>query len=183
MAEWLSDPAVLMLTPAAHEAIQAIEVAVEPTLADDGELASLKDWGSKYVGAVARIAGIVHLSELGSERGPITPVSAETIQRAAAIGDYFKAAAIGAFLVMATDPGIADAVYLLGRIRHLGNDTVSERELHRACQSRFPKKDGLLAAIDRLVEHGYLIPQQTSQQNTKGRPASPTYKVHTAAKQ
>ena len=60
---------------------------------------------------------------------------------------------------------------------------VSERELHRACQSRFQKKAALIAAVDRLVDHGYLIPQQTSQQKTKGRPASPTYKVHAAAKE
>ena len=70
MAGWLGDPAVLMLTPPAHEAIYAIEAAVEPTLADDGELSNLKDWGSKYVGAVARIAGIIHLAEHGAEQGP-----------------------------------------------------------------------------------------------------------------
>ena len=79
--------------------------------------------------------------------------------RAADIGTYFKFAAIAAFQVMATDPGITDAIYLLGRIKTLGGDVVSERDMHRACQSRFPKKDALLAAIDRLVDHGYLLPQ------------------------
>ena len=69
MAGWLGDPAVLMLTPTAHEAIQAIEAAVEPTLADDGELATLKDWGSKYVGAVARIAGICTSPSTGPSTG------------------------------------------------------------------------------------------------------------------
>ena len=84
--------------------------------------------------------------------------------RAADIGTYFKFAAIAAFQVMATDPGITDAIYLLGRIKTLGGDVVSERDMHRACQSRFPKKDVLLAAIDRLVDHGYLLP-------TDGQPA------------
>lgn len=178
MAGWLGDPAVLMLTPAAHDAVLAIEAAVEPTLADNGELSTLKDWGSKYVGAVTRIAGIIHLAELGAEQGPITPVDAETIHEAWKLGAYFKAAAIGAFLAMGTDHITADAVYLLKRIEKLcGNgDELSERDMHVATQSRFRKKDALMAAVERLVEHGYLVAQQTNRA-TGGRPASPRYKV------
>ena len=181
MAKWLGDPAVLVLTPKAQQAIEAIEAATESALADGGELSALKDWGSKYVGAVARIAGILHLAELGADKGPTTPVDAETILKAARIGTYFRAAAIGAFLQMGTDPATSDAVYLLERIRRLKCDTVSERQLHRACQSRFQKKDALMVAIDRLVDHGYLIP--LPQQKTGGRPASPTYRVHGLEKQ
>jgi replicative DNA helicase len=182
MAEWLSDPAVLVLTGEAHAAIQVIESEIEPALRDHGALASLKDWGSKFVGAVARIAGILHLAECGAESGPTTAISADTVWKAADIGTYFKFAAIAAFQVMATDPAVADAVYLLGRIKHLGTDTVSERELHRACQSRFPKKDALVAAIDRLVEHGYLLPQSAPQQRGRGRPMSPVFTVHPSVK-
>jgi replicative DNA helicase len=155
LAEWLSDPAVLVLTPEAHDAMQVIEAETEPALRDDGELASLKDWGSKFVGAVARIAGIIHLAELGAVAGPTTPISADTVWKAADIGTYFRFAAIAAFQAMATDPGITDAIYLLGRIRTLDGDVISERDMHRACQSRFPRKGALIAAIDRLVEHGY----------------------------
>jgi replicative DNA helicase len=181
MTGWLSDPAVLTLTPKAQEAIQMVEAAVEPSLADGGELAALKDWGSKYTGTVARLAGIIHLTEHGADSGPMTPVSAETIHKASRIGTYFKASAIGAFLQMGADPGTVDAVYLLDRIKHLGLDVASERMLHRACQSRFQKKDALMAAVDRLVDHGYLIP--LAQQKTGGRPASPTYRVHGSVKQ
>ena len=110
-----------------------------------------------------------------------TPISADTVWAAADLGTYYKFAAIRAFQVMATDPSVTDAIYLLGRIKHLGADMVSERDMHRACQSRFPKKDVLLAAIDRLVDHGYLLPQ-TAQQRGKGRPASPKYKVHPSTK-
>jgi hypothetical protein len=182
MAGWLGDPAALTLTPEAHAAIEVIEAEIEPALREDGALADLKDWGSKYVGAVARIAGLLHLAELGATVGPTTSISADTVWRAADIGTYFRFAAIAAFQVMATDPGITDAIYLLGRIKTLGTDEVSERDMHRACQSRFPKKDVLLAAIERLVDHGYLQPLTASQQKGKGRPASPKYKVHPLAK-
>ena len=178
MAEWLSDPAVLVLTPEAHDAAQVIETEIEPALRDDGQLANLKDWGSKFVGAVARIAGIIHLAEHGAESGPTTPVSADTVWKAADIGTYFKFAAINAFLVMGTDHITADATYLLRRIETLcgDGDELSERDMHVATQSRFRKKETLMVAVQRLAEHGYLIPQQTNRA-TGGRPASPRYQV------
>jgi replicative DNA helicase len=177
MAGWLGDPAVLTLTTTAHKAIIAIETAVEPTLAGDGELAPLADWGAKYVGAIARIAGMLHLAEHGADKGPKTPVTAQTILAASRIGEYFKACAIRAFNEMGTDRATADAVYLLERIGRLRQDEVSERDLHVACKSRFKKKADLLPALDRLVEHGYLFPLAAAEP-TGGRPASPRYRVH-----
>jgi replicative DNA helicase len=179
MAGWSGDPAVLMLTPAAHEAMVMIERAVEPTLAGDGELATLADWGAKYAGAVARIAGILHLAEYGSEVGPRTPVDAQTILAASRIGAYFKACAINAFAEMGTDRATADVVYLLERIERLGNAEVSERDIHTAARSRFPTKVDLRPSLDRLIDHGYLVPQPPPE-STGGRPASPRYRVRTS---
>jgi hypothetical protein len=174
MVEWSGDPAVLTLTPDAHEAITAIAKTVEHTLADDGELAHLADWGAKYVGAIARIAGIIHLAG----NSPRTSVSADTISAAAEIGAYFKACAINAFAEMGTDEGTADAIYLWERIERLGFDEVSERDLHVACKHRFKKKADLLPAVERLVDHGYLHPLPVPEP-TVGRPASPRYRVTT----
>ena len=183
MAGWLSDPAVLTLTPDAHEAITAIMAEIELTLAGDGELAPLADWGGKYVGAIARIAGILHLAELGPKAGPTRSVSADTIASAARIGAYFKACAMKAFIEMGADQGIADAVYLLGRIERLAQNApegepfeVSERDLFTAVsRGRFRTKDDLLPALKRLVDHGYLIPLP-GPQPTGGRPASQSYR-------
>jgi replicative DNA helicase len=178
MAGWLGDPAILMLSPAAHKAMVEIETAVEPTLAGNGELAHLADWGAKYVGAIARIAGIIHLAEHGSDTGPKTPVTAETILRASRIGAYFKASAINAFIEMGTDSGTNDAVYLLDRVHRLGVEEVSERDLHVASKSRFKKKEDLLPPIARLVDQGYLIPLPKPEP-TGGRAASLRYRVWT----
>ena len=184
MAGWLGDPAVLVLTEAAHEAMVMIETAIEPTLAGDGELAALADWGAKYAGVIARIAGMLHLTEFGSERGPTTPVSAETILTAARIGAYFRACAIKAFIEMGADQGTADAVYLLERVKRLRQAApegepfeVSERELFTAAsRGRFRKKDDMLPALKRLIDHGYLLPLPAPKP-TGGRPASPSYRV------
>jgi hypothetical protein len=142
----------------------------------------LADWGAKYVGAVARIAGIIHLAEHGADTGPRTPIAATTILAASRIGEYFKAAAINAFTEMGSDQITADAVYLLERIGQLSGQEVSERDLFTACsRSRFRKKADLTPVVERLIEHGYLIPADTPQP-TGGRPASPRYTVHIAAK-
>jgi hypothetical protein len=177
MVERGGDSAVLTLTPTAQRAMQTIEAAVEPTLASDGQLGSLADWGAKYVGAVARIAGILHFAEHGAAEGPREPVTAQTILAASRVGEYFKAAAINAFAEMGADRATADAIYLLGRIRHLGQDEVSERDLHVACRSVFKKKTDLTPALGQLIDYGYLIPL-VHPKPTGGRPASPRYKVH-----
>jgi len=129
------------------------------------------------VGAVARIAGMLHLVEHGADMGPRAPVSLQTIMAAERIGEYFKAAAINVFTEMGTDQGTADAVYLLDRIRHLGQDEVSERDLFTAAsRGRFKTTEGLRPAIHRLVDHGYLV-RLPKPKPTGGRPASPRYMV------
>jgi hypothetical protein len=183
MAGWVGDPAVLMLDPFAEVAVRRIEEAVEPTLAGSGELASpstLTEWGSKYVGAVVRIAGLLHLAEHG-EAGRSAPVQADTIRAAERIGSYFKAAAINVFTRMA-DPDIANAAYLLDRVAALDADEVSERDVFSWCnRSRFPTTAAMAPALNRLVEHGYLIPLEQTKKLGGGRPASPRYKVHPIA--
>jgi hypothetical protein len=177
MVEWVSDPAVLTLTDEARKTLTAIAAVVEPTLAGDGELAPLADWGAKYVGAVARIAGILHLATYGEAGAHGKAVEAATVEAAYRIGTYFKVCAINAFSEMGSDQVTADAGYLWERIEHLGQDEVSERDMHAACRSRFPTKADLRPALARLVDHGYLMPLPRPEP-TGGRPASPRYKVY-----
>ena len=174
MVKWNGDPAVLTLNAKAHEAMVVIETAIEPTLAGEGELAALADWGAKYAGAVARIAGILHLATHG-EAGTREVVDDCTILNAYRIGTYFKASAVNAFTEMGVDDGTADAVYLLDRIRSLDVDELSERDLLRAAK-RFTTMAQLRPALDRLIDHGYLVPQEP-QEPTGGRPASPRYRT------
>jgi replicative DNA helicase len=136
----------------------------------------LRDWGGKYVGAIARLAGILHLAEHGVS-GINEPVTAVTVRSAYKVGEYFKACAIKAFADMGTDQVTADAVYLLGRIKRLGVDEVSERDMIHTAK-RIRTKAELKPALDLLVDHGYLIPVPQPRQTGRGRPATPRFKVH-----
>jgi replicative DNA helicase len=181
LREHVNEPHVLRLSAKATEAVHKIAEAVEPTLAGDGELASLADWGSKYLGAVARIAGILYLAKCAADDGIcddpdtlFTGVDAGTIVEAYRVGEYFKACAIKAFSEMGADQSTADAVYLLDRIQQTDKHEFSERDLARIAR-RFKTKSALRPAVDRLVEHGYLIPLDASEQ-TGGRPSARRYK-------
>jgi replicative DNA helicase len=174
-------PHVLKLTPEAMTAIATLEAETELALREGGALANLRDWGGKYVGTIARIAGLLHLVEHGGAKGLKIPVSDTTVWAAADLGTYYKFGAIQAFEVMATDPTIADAVYLLGKLKLHPTDTISERDMQRAAR-KFHKKTELLAAVEVLVDYGWLQPKTVAQQKGQGRPASPQYKIHPLVK-
>jgi hypothetical protein len=180
MAGWVDDPAVLILSDTATTAMIEIETEVETALREGGDLHPIKGWGSKYVGAVARIAGMIHLATIGSDKGPRTPVTADTVLAAHRIGQYFRACAIKAFAEMGTDEVTTAAQYLLRRIASLGASQVSVRDMFNAVsRTRFKTKADMMPAVERLVEHGYLAPIPNQGSGAKGgRPKSPEYQVH-----
>jgi replicative DNA helicase len=183
MRGWGDDPAVLQLSDGARESILTIAENIEVQLRDDGLLAHLKDWGNKYTGLVVRLAGMLHLADLRPAKATRTPVDTATVLAAANLGGYFKACAINAFIEMQADSGLDDARYVLGRLGTLVDDqrVISERDLHRGLsRARFPKKEAMMPAIDRLVDHGYLAPLPAEQTKSErgGRPASRKYRLH-----
>jgi hypothetical protein len=186
LAVGLSDreePAVLTLSELATKAMLSIEADAEIDLREDGELRPLADWGSKYVGAVARIVGILHMALHGHSKGPRTKVSAETVLTAQRLGDYYRAAAIKAFSDMGSDEVTADAVYLLDRILALHTDKLTGRDMFNATRGRFRKVKDLEPALERLIEHSYLAAIQVELPTGPGRRPSPLFKVHPDAAQ
>jgi len=169
LAGWVGDPATIALTPEAHESVVRISEATEVELGDDGVLYNLKDWGSKYVGAVVRIAGLLHLAEHGSA-GVRTPITPETVLAALRIGTYFKAHAVRAFDVMQTDQAAAEMTFVLDRILRTGETELSERDIHRETRSRFHTADSLRPVLANLVDRNYLMPLLEPEQTGRGRP-------------
>ena len=191
MAGWSDDPMVLKLDPRAEAEVRKLQDAVESTLVGEGELASppsLTEWGGKFVGAVVRIAGLLHLGEHGEKLGRSYPIQPETIAAAERIGQYFKAAAINVFATMNGDPATADAMYLLERVDRRVQDAgkpveVSARDLFTdSSRPRFPNMAAMVPALTKLADHGYLIPVAVPKA-TGGRPASPRFRTpNTSAK-
>ncbi|MCB0931251.1 MAG: DUF3987 domain-containing protein [Mycobacterium sp.] len=181
LAEWNGDPAVLVLTDEARLEMVNLLREVEPMLVGDGELSMLRDWGGKYAGAVARLAGMLHVGKHGPTHGPRTSVEQATVMEAKAIGEYFRACAINAFAEIRSDPGIDDAVYLLERILASTSTDMSERDLFTLCsRSRFRKVGDLEPVLSRLQDHNFIAWLPTPKP-TGGRPASRRFVVHPLA--
>lgn len=178
LAEW-TDPAVLLLTPEANQRVLAIEEAVEPRLAPGGQWAHVIDWGSKYVGAVVRLAALLHLA--GNRDGWGTPIHAGTIDRAAELGDYFAAHALAAFEDMGTDPVVDDARAVLDWIERHQPDQFSRRELFTGVsRGRFRKVAQLDAPLNLLEQHGHIRALPQPEPAGRGRPPAPVYIVNPA---
>ncbi|WBB97284.1 DUF3987 domain-containing protein [Solwaraspora sp. WMMA2059] len=178
LAEW-TDPAVLPLTPDANDRVMDIERAVEPRLAPGGAWSHVIDWGSKYTGAVVRIAGLIHLAEHLRD-GWGKPVHADTIDRAALLGDYYAAHALAAFDDMGADRTSRHARHVLTWIERTTTTAFTKRELFRAVRSsQLPTVADLDPALSLLEMHGYI--RQVDAPRTRaggGRPPSPSFLVH-----
>jgi hypothetical protein len=178
LAEW-TDPAVLVLTPDANALVLDIERAVEPRLAPGGAWAHVVDWGSKYTGAVVRIAGLLHLAEHLRD-GWGKSVDADTIERASMIGEFYAAHALAAFDDMGADQNTRNARHVLAWIERTASTAFTRRELFRAVQSsQLKTMADLDPALAILEAHGYLRQLETpAPKRAGGRPPSPSYLVH-----
>ncbi|MEV7622658.1 DUF3987 domain-containing protein [Actinoplanes sp. NPDC089786] len=169
------DPILLPLTPEANEHMLAIERDIEPRLAPSGSWAHIVDWASKYAGAVARIAGLLHLSEVG----PSGSIGAGIFTRAATIGAYFAEHALAAFDDMGADPTVEDARHILSWIGRTQTERFTKRDLFSAMsRGRFRKATDLDPALNLLLGHGYLATVAAPDRRGAGRAPSPTWLVH-----
>jgi replicative DNA helicase len=170
---------VVNLSPEAYSRWLAFSNLLEPMLAGSGELASLDDWGGKLAGAVVRIAGLLHASDLAGEQAPWeVPIPAATMDRAITVGRYLIPHARAAFAAMGADPGVAAAKHVLDWVRRNRADNFTRRECFEATKSRFRKVEALEAPLRILEQHGYIRERTPVVPRDRGRPASPVYHVN-----
>ena len=185
LAEYLPDCSenkipVVRASAAATEALQDFQQSIEPRLKERvGDLAGLGSWGSKLVGQVVRIAGLLHAADYRFE--PWTfPIAAATMQRAIGFAPYFIEHAKAARFEMRADPATKHA---LAAIRWLRPRLELEREkrfftrseLHKAIAKNDPADtvDPVLA----LLKKQFVIKAVDVPVETGGRPRGPTYEI------
>jgi hypothetical protein len=176
MSEW-TDPAVLTLTPEAHDVVLDAERALEPRLGPHGNLGHIADWGSKLVGATVRIAALIHLAANPS-RGWASPITEEEMRSAVRIGEFFGSHAVAVFAHMGADPIVEAAELVVECLRRRQWEQFSERDLFRALpRSQFGKVGDLRDVLEVLEAHGYIYRAPAPDPGTPGRPPSPEYVV------
>lgn len=114
---------------------------------------SMRDWGGKLVGAMVRIAALLHCAQATGDPTQ-TQISVETMGAAIDIAEVLGAHAAMAYEIMGADPDIADAQYILKRIN--GMDSINRTELYKLCRGRFKLSAAMDAPISILIDRGYI---------------------------
>ena len=174
----LAEPLALTLSPKADVLRQAVSADYEVMMAEGGRLAGMRDWASKAVGTMARIAGLLHLAEhLGG--GFERPISFETMASAQALIDYYTDHALAVFDLMSTDPATARARALWDWIERAGAVRFTARDAFTGLsRPKFPKMADLEPALAVLEAHGYLRKLPAPATTGRGRPPAPAYETN-----
>lgn len=160
------EPRTLTLAPDATEQIAEYFQHHERFLVGEGQ--AISDWASKYIGAVLRIAGLIHAAEMQPEGSPI--ITEATITRAICIGQYFLQHSLYAYSMMGTDLSIQKARFVLAKLRKKEITQIKRSELFQICRGKFFKKtEELLPTLELLADHGY-IRMEEPEHFTVGRP-------------
>ena len=173
------EPRKLQLSRTAREILRNFEGWLEPKLGPEGTLASMTDWAGKLIGAVARIAGLLHMAEHAHEQDPWDiAIQRGTLKRAIEIGHYLIAHAQAAYAEMGADPEVEAARGLLAWIITRGKSTFTLRELFQGTKGRFKKVAALRPALTILIEHGHIRQQVPPAHPGPGRKPSEAFTVN-----
>ncbi|MFC9248055.1 DUF3987 domain-containing protein [Streptomyces sp. NPDC057136] len=177
LADW-TDPAVLTLTAEADAVLLAYQKVTESRIGKGRSLHPIIKWASKRDGAVARIAGLLHLAT-HADNGWMVPIKAATMAAATEIGDYFTAHALEVFDAMGADPAQGAAHQLLTHLKEQRLSAFTKRELFRGlARSDFPAMTDLDPALVLLEEHGWVRQHPQPSRTGRGRPPSPRFDTH-----
>jgi replicative DNA helicase len=169
--ETFAEPATLHLGIEASALFAAWRAGIEPRRRPDSDLGPIAAWSSKLDGAVARIAGLLHVATTFTS-GWDTPITVATMAAAIEIGSYLIDHATAAFGLMAADPRL-DAARRIG-LWIVGNNkaTFTQREAFRALrgQAIFSTVEGLTAGLNALEDHGWV--RGVATERGPGRPSS-----------
>lgn len=142
----------------------------EKLLADRSN--SMREWLAKNVGAVLRIAGILHLAD-GKKSKEL--LSGKTMQNATKIGKYFYSHAKYAYDVMDSGNTLKKAEYVLSKLKQSDKTQITRRELFRSCRGSYFKQVAEIKPIlDMVEEYGY-IRQETVAKTGTNRPSEMIY--------
>ena len=157
------DHGVIRLSPDADRLRQSYQEYIETLLGDRWE--HMRDWGGKHVGAMIRIAALLHCAQTAGNPAE-EEISAETMNTAMTIAEFLGAHAEAAYQVMCADGAAQDAKYVWRRIGSDGQ--ISKRDLFIRCRGHFRAAENMEPAVQELISRGYLA---ETVRLTGGRPS------------
>lgn len=164
------------LSPEAHAVWNEFYDDIERDMRPDGALEHMQDWGSKLPGAVARIAGLLHMATNGSE-GVGSPISVNIVTASCVIGGYFREHALAAFRQMREDPRIPVAKKITACISRIKLSQFKGRDILRHTYFSARTMEEIQPGIKLMLERGYLR-EAGGEYAGRGRPEAVAYEVN-----
>ena len=168
-------PKVLTLSGAALEVWLDMAQSIENEQGEGGRYESISDWTSKLPGAVARIAALLELAEVGLSA---TEVSHACMDDAINLARLLIPHAQAAFALLGTDAVDVDAAAVVRWVQAHGLAEFTKRDAQKAQEGRFRSVERLQKALDRL-EHQDVV--RAFKRHNKGAPPSSCFAVNPKA--
>jgi hypothetical protein len=174
---------VLTLDDEAHRRFNVFRASHETELGPYGDLHAYADWANKLPGALLRIAGLLHLGELGAE-GAAQPITAETIDRVVEFAPYLIGHAKHAVALIHDNEKLELAARCLAWLDSQDETEVKVRDLQRRMHVEI---DELHAGLAVLAERQLIrVTKRPARGAAGGRPTdvitvNPRYRVQQEA--
>lgn len=162
----IGKPRVLAMTEPALDLWADFAQEIEDHQGEGGRYEAISDWTSKLPGAVARVAALLELAEVGRHAEEVSEIATE---RAVALGRLLIAHAQSAFGLLGTDGVDTDAAAIVKWIQAHGLEEFSRRDCQKSLSGRFRTQERMNKALDRLQQQDAL--RHYTKRN-KGAPAS-----------
>lgn len=175
-------PHAVRFSEETDELLEDLQDWVEPQLGPSGDMAALREWGSKLAGEIVRIAGVLHAADraaAGDKEPWKTPVPRGTLKRAIEIGLCYLEHTRATMHEMGADPRIAAARHVLEVLKSAGVSRISKRDLFDKVRkdSRFRTMQDLEKILEVLEQYGY-VRELKPKRRGPGRPKSPTLEIN-----
>lgn len=168
----IGKPRVLPMTEPALELWADFAQEIENNQGEGGRFEAISDWTSKLPGAVARIAALLELAEVGRHA---EEVSETATRQAVALGRLLIPHAQAAFGLLGTDGVDSDGAAIVKWVQANGLTEFSRRECQKAMEGRFRNLERLNKALQRLEQQDVLR-HYTKRQT--GKTPSEMYRVN-----
>jgi putative DNA primase/helicase len=143
---------------------------IELQQADGGRFEAIRDWTGKLPGAVARIAALLEIAEVGHS---VSCVGAESVARAIGLGRLLIEHAVVMFGMIGASDEDVDAKAILRWIKAGEHRTFDRTTLYNAQEARFGGRvERLDEAVKRLQKWGAIRVHQVRPEKKAGRPAT-----------
>jgi len=179
----------ITLEPDAAAIWKGFQRAMEQQMQPEGRWAFETGWASKFPGAVARIAALLHAGSCADTRTAPDriPITTATMQRAVNLAWKLEKHALAAFSLAGLNADEKLAVKITQWLRREQLTTFTVRDAAFGVNSGRNCRD-LEGAVEVLTQHGWIrpataVPFNEGERRGRGRPKGTAFEVHPRAQQ